>query len=102
MLRPSIVAAGLNPDSLSEDVTPEQAQALFSGSRSSFETPAAPRRWRDVWSAGHSVSGVQAVESVKQVIEATHAEYCAAMQRSLADIHATLPDCAVDATGAPI
>jgi nitronate monooxygenase len=96
MLRPSIVAAGLDPDSLGEDVTPEQARALFSGSRSSFEAPrdsanALPRRWRDVWSAGHSVSGVRAVAPAMEVIQATREEYLMAMQRSLEQIRVDLP-----------
>lgn len=92
MLRPSVVAAGLDPDHLDEDVAPEQARALFSGSRSSFahakESAAAPRRWTQVWSAGHSVSGVRAIASAKEVIQSTRGEYIAAMRRSLEDIGA--------------
>ncbi|MEO8296769.1 MAG: nitronate monooxygenase [Burkholderiales bacterium] len=95
MLRPSIIAAGLDPDALDETVTPEQARTLFSASRATFEqpnaAPAGPRRWRDIRSAGHSVSGVQAVLPVAQLIEATRTEYRAAMQRSLADIQADMP-----------
>jgi nitronate monooxygenase len=69
MLRPSITAAGLDPDALparggieiGKDINPEK------------------RRWRDVWSAGHSVSGVADIPSVAELVERTLAEYRAAM-----------------------
>ncbi|WP_234195562.1 NAD(P)H-dependent flavin oxidoreductase [Pseudacidovorax sp. NFM-22] len=92
MLRASIEAAGLDPDALQEDVTPEQARALFGGARATFEMAqdpaAAPQRWRDIWSAGHSVGGVHAVTGVAELIQATRQEYRAAMERSLADLRA--------------
>ena len=34
-----------------------------------------PRRWTDIWSAGHSVSAVEAVMSVADLVAATRAEY---------------------------
>ena len=37
-----------------------------------------PKRWKDIWSAGHSVSGVADVPSVAELIERTKAEYDAA------------------------
>ena len=60
ILRPSIVVAGLDPDDL-----------LVSAPSTSppTSTPGAaerrPVRWRDIWSAGHSVSGVTSVQTVE-------------------------------------
>ena len=34
-----------------------------------------PERWRDIWSAGHSTSGVTEVLSVDQLVARTVAEY---------------------------
>jgi nitronate monooxygenase len=69
MLRPSIVAAGLDPDSLPE----RGAKDIDIGARES-----GPARWRDIWSAGHSTSGVLKVSSVADLISQTLAEYQAA------------------------
>jgi nitronate monooxygenase len=86
MLRPSIVAAGLDPETLDEHATPEQTQALFGAARATFdsagEVPVGPQRWRDIWSAGHSVSGVDAVVPVAELVARTRAEYVEAMARS--------------------
>ena len=65
MLRPSIERAGLNPKSLDE----EMARLRSSGDG------AAPRRWSDVWSAGHSVSGVARISSVGALVELTRTEF---------------------------
>jgi len=80
-LRPSIVAAGLDPDHLPSDMTTERAAALYGSGAPG------PRRWRDIWSAGHSVSGVDGVPDVAGLISQTAAEYAearAATARSLA------------------
>ena len=37
-----------------------------------------PRRWRDIWSAGHSTSGVREILSVETLIAQTEHEYRAA------------------------
>ncbi len=66
-LRPSLVAAGLDPDALpergminvSEDINPDKR----------------PKRWKDTWSAGHSVSGVKDVPPVAELINRLVAEY---------------------------
>ena len=66
-LRPSLVAAGLDPDALpergminvSEDINPDKR----------------PKRWKDTWSAGHSVSGVRDVPPVAELINRLVAEY---------------------------
>ncbi len=34
-----------------------------------------PTRWRDIWSAGHSTSGVRAVLTVADLVNQTIAEY---------------------------
>src|SRR5579863_1068279 len=73
MLRPSIAAAGLDPANLPEDIAAENANELYGGGSSS-----GPKRWTDIWSAGHSVSGVARVQSVAALVEATAAEYEAA------------------------
>jgi nitronate monooxygenase len=73
MLRLSIVAAGLDPDSLPERGAIEISKDIDIGAR---ESGAA--RWRDIWSAGHSTSGVLKVSSVADLISRTLAEYQAA------------------------
>src|SRR5882757_9235777 len=73
-LRPSVVRAGLDPDRLDEMVTPRAAAARFGSGGS-----AGARRWSDIRSAGHSVAGVRAVESVAAIVERTRREYETAM-----------------------
>ena len=73
MLRPSIVAAGLDPDSLPERGAIDISKDIDVGARESR-----PTRWRDIWSAGHSTSGVLKVLSVADLISQTLAEYQAA------------------------
>jgi nitronate monooxygenase len=74
MLRPSILASGLDPAKLNEQVTPESARERFGGG----ERNAGVRRWSDVWSAGHSVSGVDGIPDAATLIERTLREYEAA------------------------
>jgi nitronate monooxygenase len=64
MLRPAIRAAGLDPDHLDETVTPAEADVLFGGRTRGF----GPKRWQDVYSAGHSVSGVAALTDVEGIV----------------------------------
>ncbi len=70
MLTRSIVAAGLDPKNLPERISNEAAAEIFGSG-------AAPghRRWQDVWSAGHSVSGVDRIRSASELIELTAREY---------------------------
>jgi nitronate monooxygenase len=42
---------------------------------------ARPSRWRDIWSAGHSTSGVVDVPAVEQLVTRTLEEYRAALTR---------------------
>jgi len=78
MLRPSIVASGLDPDQLPDDMAQEQAAALYG----SGAAAPGPRRWADIWSAGHSVSGVHGVCSVAELVQRIGREYEAARQAS--------------------
>lgn len=68
-MRSSITAAGLDPDMLDEQITAEKARADY-GSQSSGR-----RRWSDLTSAGHSISGVHEVQTVAALIETVAREY---------------------------
>jgi nitronate monooxygenase len=74
MLRPSISAAGLDPDNLPPRGAIEIAEDIDIGARERR-----PARWRDIWSAGHSTSGVTEVLAVDDLVARTIAEYRAAM-----------------------
>ena len=76
MLRPSIVAPGLDPAALPAGLGAEAAAMLYGSGAE------APRRWKDIWSAGHSVSGVRAVVSAADRVAATLADYEAARAAS--------------------
>jgi nitronate monooxygenase len=85
MLRPSIAAAGLDPDNLPMRGAIDIAKDINAAERdkSNAEGPDA-KRWKDIWSAGHSVSGVADVPSVAELVARTAEEYAAArrsMQR---------------------
>jgi nitronate monooxygenase len=73
MLRPSIVAAGLDPDDLPQRGAIDIANDIDIGARENR-----PARWRDIWSAGHSASGVTEVMAVDDLVAHTVAEYRAA------------------------
>ncbi len=71
MLKPSMVAAGLDPATLPPRVSSEEAAKNFGGMS---EQPG-PCRYRDIWSAGHSVSGVGKIQSVTDLVAETSEEY---------------------------
>lgn len=75
MLVPSIVAAGLDPAALDERAGPGRADATFGGNAGG-----GPRRWKDIWSAGHTVSGVREARPAARIVEQLAAEYAAARQ----------------------
>ena len=56
MLKPSIVAAGLDPDDLPARGAIDIGKDIDVNARESR-----PKRWRDIWSGGHSISGVTEV-----------------------------------------
>ncbi|WP_185995920.1 NAD(P)H-dependent flavin oxidoreductase [Nocardioides campestrisoli] len=72
MLRPSIEAAGLEVDRLDEQVTQETAAAMFGSGADG------PRRWSQIWSAGHSVSSVEDVPTVAELVDRLAKEYASA------------------------
>ena len=82
MLLASIQRAGLDPARLDEQVSPASAAQLFGGGThrdqaeaEGGDTSDGTRRWRDIWSAGHSVSGVRAVQSVDALVAQVEQEY---------------------------
>ncbi|MDB5635832.1 MAG: 2-nitropropane dioxygenase [Bradyrhizobium sp.] len=76
MLRPSVAAAGLDPDNLPPRGAIDIGKDIDIGAREKNR----PERWRDIWSAGHSTSGVTAVLSVDDLVARTIAEYRAALR----------------------
>jgi nitronate monooxygenase len=70
MLRPSVAAAGLDPDNLPPRGAIDIGKDIDVGAREKRS-----ERWRDIWSAGHSTSGVTAVLSVDDLVARTIAEY---------------------------
>jgi len=73
MLRPSIEAAGLDSDNLPARGAIDIGKDIDIGARENN-----PKRWRDIWSAGHSTSGVTEVLAVDELVARTLAEYRAA------------------------
>src|SRR5271165_5041849 len=70
-LRASVVSAGFDPDNLPEA---DKAKMNF-GSGGNTELKA----WKDIWSAGQSVSGIESVESVEALVARMESEYRAAL-----------------------
>ncbi|RIA02699.1 nitronate monooxygenase [Rhodopseudomonas palustris] len=70
MLRPSIVAAGLDPDDLPERGGIDIGKDIDVGAREDR-----PKRWRDIWSAGHSASGIGGVVPIADLVAKTTAEF---------------------------
>jgi nitronate monooxygenase len=71
-LRESVKRTGLDPDNLP---TADKAKMNFSEGGHEFKA------WRDIWSAGQSVGGVQDVSSVGALVERMAVEYEAARAR---------------------
>jgi nitronate monooxygenase len=74
ILRSSIVRAGLDPGKLDEQVTPSTASEIY-GAKSDGSSP---KRWTDIWSAGHSVSGINRVGTMRELVDRFAEEYAAA------------------------
>lgn len=69
MLRPSILRAGLDPDKLGAGLKPDFSEgALFN------------RPWKHIWSAGHGVGTIAAVESVAAIVDRWAGEYREAVE----------------------
>jgi nitronate monooxygenase len=72
-LRGSVARAGLDPDRLPEA---DKAKMNFASGGS-----AELKAWRDIWSAGQSVSGIHEVETVQALVGRMAQEYAAARAR---------------------
>ncbi len=79
-LRPSLLANGLDPEELARPLDAEQARARFSAYAAQLR---GPRRWLDLWSAGHTVSAVGYVQNTKDLIATVANEYLQARTRAL-------------------
>lgn len=75
-LKGSLANVGLDVGNLPENVTQEVAQKNY-GYVPGMSRPA---RWKDIWSAGHSVSGVDSIPTVAELVNRIHAEYLTASQ----------------------
>jgi nitronate monooxygenase len=78
MLTPSMIAAGLDPRTLPPRVSMEEAAKNFGG----MSERGGPRRYKDIWSAGHSVSGVERIQSAAELVDRTLEEYVEARERT--------------------
>jgi nitronate monooxygenase len=72
-LRGSVAHAGLDPDKLPE--ADKSKMNFGTGSDAKFKA------WKDIWSAGQSVSGIHDVETVQRLVDAMATEYEAARAR---------------------
>lgn len=72
-LMPSIKAARVPLEILDQPQSPEAAEAYGRAAPDD-----APKRWKDIWSAGHSVSGVTGIASVGELVARTADEFDAA------------------------
>jgi nitronate monooxygenase len=72
-LRGSVARTGLDPDHLPAG---DKSTMNF---RTAGNTEL--KAWKDIWSAGQSVSGIHSVESVDSIIATLHGEYHAALNR---------------------
>jgi len=66
MLRPSLVAAGLDPENLPSRGSIEISKDI---------NPDSPKRWKDIWSAGHSVQAVSEVVEVAHLVAEVEQQY---------------------------
>ena len=73
---PTIEAAGRDPDHLPARGAIDIGKDNDIGARESR-----PQRWKDIWSAGHAISGVSEILSVDEMVARTLAEYREADQR---------------------
>ena len=74
--RPSIVKAGLDPDNMPQAQSVDVARDIdVNSAHSPF------KRWKDIWSAGHSVSGVTQIGTVAELVAQTLAQYQMARMR---------------------
>ncbi|HEY0959570.1 MAG TPA: nitronate monooxygenase, partial [Novosphingobium sp.] len=82
-LRPSIVAAGLDPDNLPHS-DPSKMDFGSGGNT-------AAKAWKDIWGSGQGIAAVQTVESVASRVERLAHEYRSAQAELAARITLALP-----------
>ncbi|MBB2719100.1 UNVERIFIED_ORG: nitronate monooxygenase [Rhizobium etli] len=71
-LKPSIIAAGMDPDNL----------PVADPSKMDFEqATGGAKAWKDIWGSGQGIGAVKAVEPVAKLVERLEAEYNAARAR---------------------
>ena len=75
-LKPSIEAAGLNPDDLPES-DPSKMQFGSGGSNKS-------KAWKDIWGCGQGINAIKSVVPTSDLVERLKNEYKQAQQRVLA------------------
>lgn len=71
-LRPSIIAAGLDPDNLPLN---DPSSMRFEGGG------AKAKAWRDIWGCGQGIGAVHDIASAAQVVERLHQEYRSARDK---------------------
>jgi nitronate monooxygenase len=69
-LKPSIRNAGMDPDNLE---TSDKSAMSFASDRK--------KKWKDIWGAGQSVSGISEIVPAADLIDRLHAEYSEARRR---------------------
>ncbi|ANL45285.1 2-nitropropane dioxygenase protein [Rhizobium phaseoli] len=71
-LKPSIVAAGMDPDNL----------PVADPSKMDFEqATGGAKAWKDIWGSGQGIGAVKAIEPVEKLVDRLEAEYKAARAR---------------------
>ncbi|MGO7157730.1 NAD(P)H-dependent flavin oxidoreductase [Rhizobium leguminosarum] len=71
-LKPSIVAAGMDPDNLPlADVSKMNFEQAVGGAKA----------WKDIWGSGQGIGAIKAVEPVAKLVDRLEAEYWAARAR---------------------
>ena len=70
-LKPSIAAAGLDPDSLP---SADKSKMNF-GSGGNMKSKA----WKDIWGSGQGIGGIKQIESIENVVAALEKDYRAAI-----------------------
>lgn len=69
-LRQSLINAGFDPDDMPSRGPLDVAEDI---GLDALERK--PKRWKDIWSAGHSTSGIEAVVPVRELVARIKAEY---------------------------
>jgi nitronate monooxygenase len=74
-LRPSIEAAGLDPDNL--PVSDPSKMNFGSGGSSKAKA------WRDIWGCGQGINAIKSIDSAGELVARLEREYAAARKRLL-------------------